>query len=250
MNLLLEAGAGADVNTQPDILIKAAAYGRAEWVEFLIKEGVDVNYQNVSGNTAVIRAAEWGHLACLQILIKAGADMNKARYDGSTALALSAQWGKLTCVEFLIKAGADVNTKNRHGCTAAKCQSIQCVEAIYVFHNTLTQYIIDGIWKWGQEPNRKLCMLLFAAGERVQTTREGYVIKHRRRTFWPSTIPCQIYPVPEYLKNTSPGLCLKEKCREVIRSHLLKMDLHQNLFVRVPTLGLPPPLSKYFLYGY
>ena len=57
VNLLLEAG--ADVNTQPDILIKAATYGRDQWVKFLIKKGVDVNYQSFSGNTAMIRAAEW-----------------------------------------------------------------------------------------------------------------------------------------------------------------------------------------------
>ena len=48
-------------------------------MEFLIKEGVDVNYQTIAGNTAMIRAAECGHLACLQILLKAGADVNKAR---------------------------------------------------------------------------------------------------------------------------------------------------------------------------
>ena len=175
--------------------------------------------------------------------------MNKARYDGSTALALAAQWGKLKCAGLLIKAGADVNTKNRHGCTAAKCQRIHCVEEIDDFHNALTQYIIDRNWTWEQEPNRNLCMLLFAAGERVQATREGYVIKHRRRTLWPSTLPCEIYPVPEYLINTNQGLCLKEKCREVIRRHLLHLNPHENLFVRVPRLGLPTSLSKYLLYG-
>ena len=91
MNLLL--GAGADVNTQPDILIKTAAYGRDRWVEFLIKEGVDVNHQNYFGNTALIAAAEWGHLTCLQLLLKAGADVNIQGVQSHTALMMAAKNG-------------------------------------------------------------------------------------------------------------------------------------------------------------
>ena len=175
---------------------------------------------------------------------------------------MAAQSGKLTCVELLIKAGADVNTKNRHGCTvlmtAAECQHIQCVEALLhagalvnicnVYDNALTKYITG---KRGQEPNRELCMLLFAAGETVQATNGGYVIEHRLPPRLRRLVTSfGIYLFPEYLKDTSPGLCLKEKCREVIRSHLLYLDPHENLLVRVPRLGLPTSLNKYLLYGY
>ena len=254
--------AGADVNSS--VLTSAVIKGRDECVNLLLEAGADVNTQK----DILHKAAAYDQDKCLDLLLKAGADANKVGCNGNTALMLSAESGKLMCLELLIKAGADVNTRTQHGSTvlitAAKYEHFLCVQALLHagalvnvcddFDNALTQHIIRN-GKWRQGPNRKLCMLLFAAGERVQATSEGNVIK-QRTTLRPSamglSVPWQSYPVPvpEYLKNTSPGLCLKEKCREVIRSHLLKMDLHQNLFVRVSRLGLPTPLSKYLLYGY
>ena len=38
-------------------------------------------------------------------------------------------------------------------------------------------------------------------------------------------------------------------CREVIRKHLLKLDPHSNLFVRIPELTLPSALNKYLLFN-
>ena len=42
---------------------------------------------------------------------------------------------------------------------------------------------------------------------------------------------------------------LKHICREAIRNHLLKLDPHQNLFGRIPKLGLPSALTSYLLYN-
>ena len=41
---------------------------------------------------------------------------------------------------------------------------------------------------------------------------------------------------------------LKNLCRVAIRKHLLSVDLHTNLFARVPLLGLPATLARYLLY--
>lgn len=41
---------------------------------------------------------------------------------------------------------------------------------------------------------------------------------------------------------------LRELTREAIRKHLLSLDKHTNLFVRIPHLGLPPALCEYMLY--
>ena len=175
MNLLLEAG--ADVNTQKDILHKAAAYGQDKCLDLLLKAGADANKIGCDGNTALMSSAESGKLRCLELLIKAGADVNtRTQHGDSTVLITAAKYEHFLCVQALLHAGALVNV----------CED---------FDNALTQHIIRN-GKWGQGPNRGLCMLLFAAGERVQATSEGNVIKHRRRTLWPSTIPSQIYPVP------------------------------------------------------
>ena len=118
------------------------------------------------------------------------------------------------------------------------------------YHNVaLAQYIV---WSGFRTPNRKLCMLLFAAGESVVVTPDGY-LKRDWVPRWPPRkydAPWRRYLVPEYLINTKAGLCLKEKCREVIRNHLLELNRIENLFIRVPKLGLPIPLTKYLLYGY
>ena len=44
-------------------------------------------------------------------------------------------------------------------------------------------------------------------------------------------------------------LNLKHICRRMIRKHLLKLDRHKNLFVRIPQLGLPSIITEYLLYG-
>ena len=96
------------------------------------------------------------------------------------------------------------------------------------------------------KPNRKLCMLLYVAGERVQAEIESFVVKRGRALGLPVRFP----RFPTYLIATTPGLCLKEKCRNVIRKHLLELDPHENLFIRVPRLGLPSLLTEYLLYGF
>ena len=55
--------------------------------------------------------------------------------------------------------------------------------------------------------------------------------------------------IPEVLKFQEEKLELKHICREAIRKHLLKLDLHSNLFVRVPQLGLPSIVTEYLLFN-
>ena len=38
-------------------------------------------------------------------------------------------------------------------------------------------------------------------------------------------------------------------CRETIRKHLINIDRHENLFRRIPQLGLPMQVSEYLLYN-
>ena len=56
------------------------------------------------------------------------------------------------------------------------------------------------------------------------------------------------YMIPDFLKFEDLQLELKHICREAIRKHLLKLDLHSNLFNRIPRLGLPEVLNQYLLY--
>ena len=42
---------------------------------------------------------------------------------------------------------------------------------------------------------------------------------------------------------------LKDMCRHAIRKHLVEIHPHENLFVRIPKLGLPDIVTKYLLYN-
>ena len=245
--------AGANVNSTA--LTSAVIKGRDECVNLLLEAGADVNTQR----NVLCKAAAYGQDKCLDLLLKAGADVNKAGCDGSTALTASAKSGNRECLELLITAGADVNTRTKCGDsvlrTAVKYQHVQCVEAILraralvnipgELHSTLTSYIVDR-----EEPDQKLCMLLFAAGERVLVTSEGNLI-FMKGVWRMGVFAWEDCPVPKFLiqVKTRPGLCLKEKCREVIRRRLLHLN-NENLFIKVTRLGLPTPLTKYFLYGF
>ena len=45
--------------------------------------------------------------------------------------------------------------------------------------------------------------------------------------------------LPEEIKFEEEKLELKHICRETIKKHLLNLDLHSNLFGRIPDLSLP-----------
>ena len=54
--------------------------------------------------------------------------------------------------------------------------------------------------------------------------------------------------IPEFLQFHDIKYDLKHMCRESIRRNLMRIDRKQNLFLRIPKLGLPPSLSQYLLY--
>ena len=72
----------------------------------------------------------------------------------------------------------------------------------------------------------KCIKLLFAAGDKI--TKPSY--KARK------------------VLNEAAEMNLSHLCREAIRKHLLEIDPHENLFVRVPRLGLPAALQSFLLY--
>ena len=58
--------------------------------------------------------------------------------------------------------------------------------------------------------------------------------------------------VPKDVKNKvnpQKQMCLMNLCRDVIRDHLLVIDPHENLFVRVSKLNLSEDLLEYLLFN-
>ena len=80
--------------------------------------------------------------------------------------------------------------------------------------------------------------MLLVAGEKIKGPE---IIKYYDEFPW-------LAYVPLYLLESE--MSLKNKCREAIRNHLLELDPHTNLFLRIPMMGLPPSLVRYLLYGF
>ena len=78
-----------------------------------------------------------------------------------------------------------------------------------------------------KSPDKTMVLLLYAAGEIPRGI----------------TVSC----VLDYLGERE--ICLKDLCREEIRHYLLNSNPHENLFCRVPRLGLPSLLTRYILYN-
>jgi ankyrin repeat protein len=99
----------------------AAFLGHTNVVEFLLREGADVNAvgKNENGFTALTGAVAGGHADVVELLVDRGADVNQ-RYEGGTfsPLLAAAAEGDPRIVRLLLDHGANANTRTADGKTA------------------------------------------------------------------------------------------------------------------------------------
>ena len=240
LELLLEAGADVNVRDENgETVMEYAISKEAErCVQLLLKAGADPNSQNRNQESLLSMAKQ--QRSCIKPLLDAGADV-KTIENGIADLVL---FGRLSDAEVLIKAGVDVNGSGESVLLrGAMNENIKFVKLLlgasahvnitnYEGHNALEEYIAqNGRGKfnsrdevWPTSAKKRMCMMLLAAGEDCKETtiryfdREGY--------------PCDMIKTPVYLLESE--FSLKNKCREAIRNHLLELDQHTNLFMRIP----------------
>jgi ankyrin repeat protein len=144
---------GFDPNTlDPEArhgLIMAIADSSLKVAQVLIEaKGVNVNFLNQAGESALMYAALKGHMALVKLLISKDADVNKSGWtplhyaathgdedivrllldqhafvnagspNGTTPLMMAAQYGRATTVKLLIEEGAEPMLKNEQGLNA------------------------------------------------------------------------------------------------------------------------------------
>ncbi|KAI2610668.1 glycerophosphodiester phosphodiesterase GDE1 [Hypoxylon fragiforme] len=92
-------------------------------VRMLVEAGVDINWQDETGETALHIAARFGHAECAKILLEGSAEQ-KANLELAeksfawTPLHISAVDGHLPVAELLVEAGAEVGKMDSFGWTA------------------------------------------------------------------------------------------------------------------------------------
>ena len=236
--------AGADVNMLGECLNRplyyAAIGGNPECVSALLRAGASVN-EAAKCNIFVplIDAAKRGHYECCRMLIQVGADVNEKNRVGETAFFGAAFGGHYRILNLLLREGADINTTDSHGKNAMiKAASrydgpdIQMlrfllsaganINLVGCPGNALTQCLR------AKDERREAALLLFAAGETIDES--------------------PLKEVPEYLQPRKE-INLMDICRRNIREHLLELDPHENLFVRVSKLGLEVTVSDFLVYN-
>jgi ankyrin repeat protein len=110
-----------DLQVAQHELLIAAEEGNAQRVQGLLAlPGIDVNYTNNIGNTALMRAAWYGHAAVVALLLAVDRiNVNHANKYGNTALIGAAWSGHAAVVAQLLAVdGINVNHANEHGDTA------------------------------------------------------------------------------------------------------------------------------------
>lgn len=102
------------------VLALATKANYIEIVRLLIKAGVDINYQDEQGDTALHVAARFGHVECAKLLLE-GRDEQRANIElpektyGWTPLFIACVDGHLSIVELLIEYGADLERLDSSG---------------------------------------------------------------------------------------------------------------------------------------
>lgn len=92
-------------------------------VQLLVEAGVDINYQDEQGETALHVAARFDHSQCAKILLEGNADQKantelaESTYSW-TPLFIACVDGSLAVTDLLIKAGADLERPDSSGWTA------------------------------------------------------------------------------------------------------------------------------------
>ena len=119
INLLISYGVNIDFQDDwgKTALMLAIEHGNYDMARILIKEGTSVNSQDCAGNSALSYVAIFNRKKLLKILIDNGAKVNMVNKDERTPLMLSVISNKKNggVIRKLIKYGADINSIDQFG---------------------------------------------------------------------------------------------------------------------------------------
>jgi ankyrin repeat protein len=96
-------------------LYEFSLQGKLEFIELLVKNGVDVNARLRHGYTPLFAAVIRSKKLAIRKLLKLGADINTKDKYGETAIYLSVRFLDFDTLELLYKSGADLKIRNNKG---------------------------------------------------------------------------------------------------------------------------------------
>ena len=101
-------------------LLEACECGDYNAARSLIEAGVDVDYRDGFGNTALFYSALRSHVDVMRLLLANEADVGATNLEGSSPIIAAVLSGKLEPVQILLLSGASPGVSNDHGYTPLK----------------------------------------------------------------------------------------------------------------------------------
>lgn len=104
----------------------AVSEGRLVRVLAILKNGADINAEDVGGCTALTTGGWMGQLVTVQLLLENGADVNRCERSGRSALHMASEHGYYDIMQMLVEHSANIDiciygftpmllaAKNRH----------------------------------------------------------------------------------------------------------------------------------------
>lgn len=129
-----------DKDVQREILFAAAPDANISLINWLLKQGADVNMTSQAGFTPLAYAIQLGKgndaAKTVQALLDAGADYNRKYYKGMTATMFAAANGNADVLKVLLAKNPDLKVANDEGQTALQmAEAANHVEAAVLLEN-------------------------------------------------------------------------------------------------------------------
>ena len=119
----------------------ACTFGHLPIVQFLVKEGIDINFPDAFGQTPFYFACANGHIELVMYLLeRENIDINRSSYNGKTLFYIACERDQVEVIKYLIK----IPSVNKH--TASIYGTTPFEEAIMCGSSEVIKYFMEVGW--------------------------------------------------------------------------------------------------------